>query len=77
LIFFSKRFPGLDSRYKELPYDCLPTTECLKDTVERVLPFWQDQICPAILSGKSVVVSAHGNSLRAIVKYLDNISEKG
>jgi 2,3-bisphosphoglycerate-dependent phosphoglycerate mutase len=45
--------------------------------VERVLPFWQDQICPAILSGKSVVVSAHGNSLRAIVKYLDNISEKG
>lgn len=71
-----ERFPGKDSRYKELPFDCLPLTECLKDTVERVLPFWQDQICPAILSGKSVVVSAHGNSLRAIVKYLDNISEK-
>ena len=53
----------------------MPLTECLKDTVERVLPFWNDTMAPAIRSGKRVVVAAHGNSIRALVKYLDGISE--
>ncbi|MNV45967.1 2,3-bisphosphoglycerate-dependent phosphoglycerate mutase [compost metagenome] len=53
----------------------MPLTECLKDTVARVLPFWNDAMAPAIRSGKRVVVAAHGNSIRALVKYLDNISE--
>eukprot|EP00827_Trimyema_finlayi_P003854 TRINITY_DN364_c0_g1_i8.p1 TRINITY_DN364_c0_g1~~TRINITY_DN364_c0_g1_i8.p1 ORF type:complete len:254 (+),score=110.25 TRINITY_DN364_c0_g1_i8:75-836(+) len=70
------RFPGKDDRYNELPFDVLPFTECLKDTVERVLPYWNDIICPTIKSGKKVVIAAHGNSLRAIVKYLDNISDE-
>jgi 2,3-bisphosphoglycerate-dependent phosphoglycerate mutase len=71
-----ERFPGNDKRYQGLPYACLPKAECLKDTVERVLPYWFDQIAPTVLSGQRVVVTAHGNSLRAIVKYLDNVSEK-
>ena len=53
----------------------VPLTECLKDTVARVLPFWNEAMAPAIRSGKRVVVAAHGNSIRALVKYLDNISE--
>ena len=52
-------------------------TECLKDTVVRVIPFWHDHIAKDILAGKNVLVVAHGNSLRSIVKYLDNVSEKG
>ena len=71
------RFPGSDKRYENLPFDALPCAECLKDTVERVLPFWNDEICSAIKSGKKVIVTAHGNSLRAIVKYLDKVSEAG
>jgi len=67
---------GFDDRYNGVPRDCLPKTESLKQCVERVLPFWYDVICPNILSGKRVVVVAHGNSLRSIVKYLDNMSEK-
>lgn len=70
------RFPGKESKYYDVPYPCLPKSECLKDTVERVLPYWFDEIGPMILSGKKVVVAAHGNSLRSIVKYLDNMSEK-
>ena len=54
----------------------LPLTECLADTVARVVPFWQESIVPAIKSGKKIIIAAHGNSLRALVKYLDNISEK-
>ena len=54
----------------------MPLTECLKDTVVRCLPFWYDHVCPAILSGKRVAITAHGNSLRAIVKHLDNMSDK-
>ena len=54
----------------------VPLTECLKDTVARVLPAWNDAIAPAILSGKRVLISAHGNSIRALIKYLDNISEQ-
>jgi len=53
----------------------VPLTECLKDTVARVLPFWNESIAPAIQGGKRVVVAAHGNSIRALVKYLDNISD--
>ena len=69
-----KRYPGNDVKYGNIPQACLPATESLKLTVDRVLPFWFDQICPAILEGKNVVVSAHGNSLRAIVKYVDNMT---
>jgi 2,3-bisphosphoglycerate-dependent phosphoglycerate mutase len=53
----------------------VPLTECLKDTVARVLPFWKESMAPAISSGRQVLVSAHGNSIRALVKYLDNISD--
>eukprot|EP01017_Pseudomicrothorax_dubius_P008453 TRINITY_DN12784_c0_g1_i3.p1 TRINITY_DN12784_c0_g1~~TRINITY_DN12784_c0_g1_i3.p1 ORF type:complete len:264 (+),score=53.47 TRINITY_DN12784_c0_g1_i3:126-917(+) len=70
------RFPGNDPRYKLLPIDALPLTECLKDNVARTIPYWNDTISPAILSGRQVLVVAHGNSLRSIVKHLDNISDK-
>jgi len=69
------RYPGNDKRYKDLESKDVPLTECLKDTVERFLPYWQDTIAPTIRSGKNVIISAHGNSLRALVKYLDNMSE--
>lgn len=64
-----------DPRYSQLEASQVPLTECLKDTVERVLPFWNDSIAPAILRGKRVVIAAHGNSIRALVKYLDHISD--
>jgi 2,3-bisphosphoglycerate-dependent phosphoglycerate mutase len=64
-----------DPRYRGLPKDAIPLTECLKDTVKRVLPAWIDTIAPAIKDGKRVLVSAHGNSMRALVKYLDHISD--
>lgn len=70
-----KRWPGNDPIYADIPKDVLPLTECLKDTVNRVLPFWFDYIAPAILTGKRVLVSAHGNSLRGLVKHLDRMSE--
>ncbi len=70
-----ERFPAKDPRYKNVPAEDLPLTECLKDTVARVLPYWNDVIAPDIKSGKKVVIAAHGNSLRALVKYLDNMSE--
>lgn len=70
------RFPGHDPRYKSLTPQELPLTECLKDTVARFLPLWHETIAPAIRSGQRVVIAAHGNSLRALVKYLDNVSEK-
>jgi 2,3-bisphosphoglycerate-dependent phosphoglycerate mutase len=62
-----------DIRYKELAQ--VPLTECLKDTVARVVPFWKEAMAPAIRSGKQVLVAAHGNSMRALVKYLDEISD--
>lgn len=71
-----ERFPGKDRRYSELSEKELPTTECLKDTVERFLPYWHGILAPAIKSGKRVLVAAHGNSLRALVKYLDNVSDE-
>ncbi|MFZ1896296.1 MAG: 2,3-bisphosphoglycerate-dependent phosphoglycerate mutase, partial [Rhodoplanes sp.] len=70
------RYPGTDPRYKGLSKAELPLTECLKDTVARFLPYWHDAIVPAIKSGKRVIIAAHGNSLRALVKYLDNISDQ-
>ena len=71
-----ERDPGNDRRYAHLPSDEVPLTECLKDTVNRFLPYWVDTIVPVIKEGKQVVIAAHGNSLRALVKYLDNISEE-
>jgi len=71
-----ERYPGHDRRYADLTPAELPTTECLKDTVARVMPYWNDEIVPAIKSGKRVLISAHGNSLRALVKYLDGISDE-
>lgn len=70
-----ERYPGNDARYAELSEQELPLTECLKDTVARVMPYWNDTIAPTIKSGKKVVIAAHGNSLRALVKYLDNVSD--
>ncbi len=70
------RFPGHDPRYKNVPKDELPRTESLKDTVKRFLPYWHETIAPAIKSGQKVIIAAHGNSLRALVKYLDNMSEE-
>ncbi len=70
------RFPGHEPRYRGLDPKELPLTECLKDTVERFLPYWHEVIAPAVASGRRVIISAHGNSLRALVKYLDNVSEK-
>jgi 2,3-bisphosphoglycerate-dependent phosphoglycerate mutase len=64
-----------DPRYAEIERRAFPRTECLKDTVARFLPYWHSAIAPAIRSGKSVVIAAHGNSLRALVKYLDNVSD--
>ena len=69
------RYPGTDPRYKHLSQDEIPLTECLKDTVARFLPYWNTTIAPQIQTGKSVIIVAHGNSLRALVKYLDNMSE--
>lgn len=69
------RFPGHDRRYADLPPEELPRAECLKDTVARVLPYWHDTIAPAIQAGQRLLVVAHGNSLRALVKYLDGIDD--
>ena len=70
------RYPGKDKRYQGLNKNDIPLTECLKDTVERFLPFWLETIAPSIRKGKKVLIVAHGNSLRALVKYLDNVSDE-
>jgi 2,3-bisphosphoglycerate-dependent phosphoglycerate mutase len=70
-----ERFSGRDPRYADLKPSEIPASESLKDTVARFLPYWHDTIAPAIHSGKRVLIAAHGNSLRALVKYLDNLSE--
>ncbi len=70
------RHPGRDPRYAAMPAADLPLTESLKDTVARFLPYWDDAIAPAIHDGKRVLIAAHGNSLRALVKYLDHISDQ-
>ena len=70
------RYPGFDPRYRNLAKQVIPLTECLKDTVTRFLPYWNDTIAPVVRSGQQVIIAAHGNSLRALVKYLDNISDQ-
>ncbi|MCK4492095.1 MAG: 2,3-diphosphoglycerate-dependent phosphoglycerate mutase [Candidatus Altiarchaeales archaeon] len=70
-----ERYPGRDPKYADLKKEDIPKTECLKDVVERFLPYWHGEIAPTIKSRKKVLVCAHGNSLRALVKYLDNISD--
>jgi 2,3-bisphosphoglycerate-dependent phosphoglycerate mutase len=71
-----ERYPGNDPRYAELDEKDLPYTECLKDTVSRFLPYWHEVLLPAVKAGKRVLISAHGNSLRALVKHLDNVNNK-
>jgi len=70
------RYPGNDPKYKNLDPEDIPLTESLKDTINRFLPYWHEKIEPMIREGKRVLISAHGNSLRALVKYLDNLSEE-
>jgi 2,3-bisphosphoglycerate-dependent phosphoglycerate mutase len=70
------RYPGNDPRYSELSESELPLTECLKDTVNRFVPYWENTIAPTVKSGKRVIIAAHGNSLRALVKYFDNIPDQ-
>jgi 2,3-bisphosphoglycerate-dependent phosphoglycerate mutase len=70
-----ERYPGRDPRYRSLSKAELPLTECLKDTVERFLPYWHETIAPEIRGGRRVLIVAHGNSLRALVKYLDGVPE--
>lgn len=70
-----ERYPANDPRYKYIDKGDIPLTESLKLTVDRFLPFWHDTIAPTIKSGNKVIIAAHGNSLRALVKYLDNVSE--
>jgi len=72
----SEFYPGNDPRYAELTEEELPTTECLKDTVARVIPYWESTIAPEIKAGKKLIIAAHGNSLRALVKFLDDMSEE-
>jgi 2,3-bisphosphoglycerate-dependent phosphoglycerate mutase len=69
-------WPGKDPRYAKLAKADVPKTECLKDTVNRFLPLWESEIAPAVKRGERVVIAAHGNSLRALVKYLDGVSDK-
>jgi 2,3-bisphosphoglycerate-dependent phosphoglycerate mutase len=71
-----KRYPGNELRYKDMDEKDLPITESLKETVARFMPYWHETIAPIVKSGKRVVIAAHGNSLRALVKYLDNVSDK-
>jgi 2,3-bisphosphoglycerate-dependent phosphoglycerate mutase len=70
-----ERYSGRDSRYADLGGDEIPLTESLKDTVARFLPYWHETIAPAVKSGQRVIIAAHGNSLRALVKYLDNVPD--
>ncbi len=71
-----ERFPGSDPRYADLEAKNIPRTECLKDTVARFLPYWHETIAPQVRAGKRVIIAAHGNSLRALVKYLDDVSDE-
>lgn len=69
------RWPGYDPRYRDLDPADVPVAECLKDTVARFLPFWHSTIVPTLNAGQRIIIAAHGNSLRALVKYLDNMSD--
>jgi 2,3-bisphosphoglycerate-dependent phosphoglycerate mutase len=70
-----ERLDFLDPRYASLPHARFPRTECLKDTVARFVPYWETTIVPSILAGRRILIAAHGNSLRALIKYLDGISD--
>ncbi|OVZ55485.1 phosphoglyceromutase [Pigmentiphaga sp. NML080357] len=70
-----ERHARFDARYSQLDPSELPATECLKDTVARVVPYWNETIAPSLKAGKRVLIAAHGNSLRALIKHLDNISD--
>ena len=76
LGYDDERHPRFDNLYSKMPADLLPSSECLKDTVERFMPYWFDVIKPEIEQGEKVLIVAHGNSLRALVKYLDQISDE-
>ncbi len=71
-----ERYPGNDPRYAKLAKDDVPFTECLKDTVARFLPYWNETIAPAVRRGERVLIAAHGNSLRALVKHLDHVGDQ-
>merc|ERR1719265_2442707 len=71
----SKYHPSKEAKYRDLDPKDIPDTECLKDTIARVMPFWESTIVPELKAGKTVLVAAHGNSIRAIVKYIENISD--
>lgn len=71
-----ERHPRFDPRYSDLPPDLIPSTECLKDVLDRMLPYWHDRIVPDLRAGRCPLVVAHGNSLRALVKHLDGLSEQ-
>jgi 2,3-bisphosphoglycerate-dependent phosphoglycerate mutase len=75
LIRSDSRYPGNEPRYKDLAHGEVPLTESLKDTVGRFMPYWHDTLTPVLKSGKKVIIAAHGNSLRALVKYLDNVPD--
>lgn len=70
-----ERYPGRDPRYRSLAPHLIPKAECLQDTVERVLPCWQQEIAPALRAGQRALIVAHGNSLRGLIKYLDRVSD--
>ena len=71
-----ERYPGNDLRYQFLKPEELPLTENLSDTIARVLPYWNERIVPAISKNEKVIIAAHGNSLRALIKYIDNLSDE-
>jgi 2,3-bisphosphoglycerate-dependent phosphoglycerate mutase len=71
-----ERYPGFDPRYRNLEREDIPLTECLQDTVARFLPYWNETIAPQVKCGQRILIAAHGNSLRALVMYLDNLSEQ-
>jgi 2,3-bisphosphoglycerate-dependent phosphoglycerate mutase len=71
-----ERYPGFDPRYRNLEREDIPLTECLQDTVARFLPYWNETIAPQVQGGLRLIIAAHGNSLRALVMYLDNLSEQ-
>ncbi|MDR0985144.1 MAG: 2,3-diphosphoglycerate-dependent phosphoglycerate mutase [Endomicrobium sp.] len=73
---FDHRYPGKEEKYLEIPEKKIPLTESLKDTVKRVVPFWEKNIVPNIKKNKKVIIVAHGNSLRALIKYIENINKK-
>jgi 2,3-bisphosphoglycerate-dependent phosphoglycerate mutase len=76
LTLNDERYPGQDLRYRNLAEQDIPFTECLKDTVARFLPYWKESIVPQIQAGGRIIIAAHGNSLRALVKHLDKISDQ-